>query len=123
MPALPRITGDRKLQSSLVSAGAAAALVVVVVAALVSWRVARRYLEVDADRRLSDASQRTAVLVAEYLGERRRQLELLGVTPQVVAAAEAGEALANSRGLPMQSTAQAEAAMITTRSLEVDPTA
>lgn len=121
MPSLPRLTGERKLQTSLVNAGTVVALIVVAVAALGSWRFARRSLETEADRRLGDTAQRTGALVALYLRERRSELEILGVSPVIVGAAETGETLANSRGLPLQTITQAEATMAATRSLDVDP--
>jgi len=123
MPSLPRVAGDRKLQSSLINAGATVAVIVVAAAALVSWRFARRSLEAEADRRLGDTAQRTGSLVALYLRERRSELEILSVSPTVVGAAETGEALANSRGLPLKTTAEAEATMAAARSLDVDPAA
>jgi len=123
MPSQPSATGERKLQSSLVNAGAAVALVLVALAAVASWRYARHSLETEADRRLGDTAQRTGALVSLYLRERRAQVEILGVSPTIVGAAEAGEALANRRGLPLQTIAQAEATMATTRSLDVDPAA
>jgi methyl-accepting chemotaxis protein len=121
MPSLAGLRGDRNLQSTLVVAGGAAALSVVVLAALLSWRVSRRYLEADADRRLGDVAQRSATLVALYLRARRSELELLSLAPSIIAAAEAGDAQAGRRRLAMQSIAQLEQAMNRTRSLDVDP--
>ncbi len=122
MPA-PGRRGDANLQRSLVTAGAAVALLIVAVTALLSWRAARRYLEQDADRRLREIAERTGALVGQYLRERRNDIELLASTPGVTGAAEAGEAMANARGLPLQTTAQLELAMSATRSLGADPAA
>jgi methyl-accepting chemotaxis protein len=123
MPSLARLRGDRKLPSSIRSAGTALALVVVAAAALVSWRVARGYLERDADQRLADAARRTAALVALYVEERRAVLALLAASPTVIGAAEAGETQATARGLPLQTRAQLEQTMTATRSLRTDPAA
>src|SRR5438132_8677771 len=100
MPRVERRRGPRTLQSSLVTAGVALAIVVVLASAWLSWRLARRYLEADADRRLADTATRAAALVAQYLRDRRAELELLASMPQVVAAAETGEVRASRAGLP-----------------------
>ena len=122
MASLPGFSNERKLQQRIVNAGGIAALFVVAAVSLGSWRVARRYLQVDADRRLGDISVRSGALVALYLRERRAQLELLSAAPSVVAAAQAAENLANSRNLPLHTIAENEATMAATRSLDVDPT-
>ena len=119
----PRRSGDTNLKRRIQTVGATAALVLVALLALVSWRVARRYLERDADRILGETAQRTSALVSQYLRERRSELQLLATTPSVIAAAEAGENLANGRGLPLQSTGQLEQLMAGTRSLQSDFTA
>ena len=121
MVSLPGFGSGRNLQKSFVNFGAALTLVAVAVLALTSWRVARGYLESDADRRLGDAAERTGSLIALYLRERRASLELLASAPSVIAASRAGEAAANTRRLPLLSIPQAEAALATTRSLEVEP--
>jgi len=123
MPSFARRRADRSLQSSLVSAGIIAAVLVVAASAALSWRVARRFLERDADRRLADTAQRAGALIALYLRERRSELELLGTTPTIVGAAEAAEAVAAQRGLPLLSTPQLERQLAATLSLEVDPAA
>ncbi len=120
----PRALGrERSLQSTLVSGGIAAALIVVAVSAVLSWRVARRYLERDADRRLTDTAGRTASLIALYLRERRAELELLATTPTVAAAAAAAEAEAGRRGLPLRTIAELERQFAATRTLAVNPAA
>jgi methyl-accepting chemotaxis protein len=123
MPSFARRRADRSLQSTLVSAGIVAGVLVVAVSAALSWRVVRRFLERDADRRLADTAQRTGALIALYLRERRLELELLGTTPTIVGAAEAAEAVAAQRGLPLLSTPQLERQLAATRSLDVDPAA
>lgn len=123
MALLGRRTRDRTLQGSLVSAGVFIALVVVLIAGNVSWRVARRYLERDADQRLGEAASRTAALIALYLQERRLEIERLAAVPTVAAAAAAGQREAERRGLVGRPLAQLEAAMAQTRSLAVDPAA
>jgi methyl-accepting chemotaxis protein len=112
---------DRSLQGTLVSVGMAGAVLVVAVSAVLAWRVARRYLEADADRRLADAAQRTASLIALYLRERRNELEGLAATPDLVRAALAGESAATRRGLPLLSIEELEARFASNRSLGVDP--
>jgi methyl-accepting chemotaxis protein len=114
---------DRNLQQSIVTGGIAAGVVVLSVAALLAWRVARGFLERDADRRLGEGAQRTAALIALYLRERRAELELIATAPSVEAAAEAGEALANRRSLPLRTTGQLEQLMAGPRSLQADPAA
>jgi len=114
---------DRTLQSTLVTGGIVATLAVVLISAGLSWRVARRYLERNADRRLADTAERSAALIALYLRERRAELELMGITPSVATAAETADQLATRRGFPLQSTAQLERLMAATRSLDVAPEA
>ncbi|MDO8665737.1 MAG: cache domain-containing protein, partial [Gemmatimonadales bacterium] len=121
MPATPGRSGDRSLQSYLLTFGIVAALIVVAVVAALSWRVVKGYLQSDADRRLADIAQRTSSLIAQYLRERRSELELLASTPTVTLAAEAAEAAANQRGLPLQTTGQLEAAFAGSRTLDIDP--
>ncbi|HWO89310.1 MAG TPA: methyl-accepting chemotaxis protein [Gemmatimonadales bacterium] len=123
MALLGRRSRDRTLQGSLVSAGVFVALAVVLLASSVSWRVARRWLEREADQRLGESASRTAALVALYLQERRAELERLGAVPSVVAAAEAGERESARRNLAGMSLERAEAAMSATRSLDADATA
>ena len=121
MPPSQHRSRDRSLQSTLVSAGIVAALLVVATAAGLSWRVARSYLQTDADQRLVDIAQRTSALIALYLRERRAELELLASTPSVVAAAEAADAQSSQQGLPLQTTDQLERRFAATRTLDVDP--
>ncbi|MDP3773459.1 MAG: methyl-accepting chemotaxis protein [Gemmatimonadales bacterium] len=123
MPATPRRSGDRSLQSYLLTFGIVAALIVVAAVAALSWRVAKGYLQSDADRRLADIAQRTSSLIAQYMRERRSELELLASTPTVVAAAEAADAQAAQQGLPLNTIDQLERRFTATRSLEVDPVA
>ncbi len=114
---------DRTLQGTLVTGGIVATLAVVLISAGLSWRVARRYLERTADRRLTDTAERSAALIALYLRERRAELDLIGMMPSVAAAAETADLLATRRGFPLQSTAQLERLMAATRSLDVAPEA
>jgi methyl-accepting chemotaxis protein len=123
MAFLPVRLKDRSLKSTLVTTGVVLAVASVMLAAGVSWRLARRYLQADADRRLADIAQRTAELIGQYLTERRSELELLAATPTVVAAAEAADAQAARRGLPLQTIEQLERTFSSTRSLDVDPVA
>jgi methyl-accepting chemotaxis protein len=111
---------DQQLQKRLVTGGVTAGLILILLASLVSWRIARRFLERDADRRLVEVAQRSAAFVSITLRDRLTGIELLAQAPTVVAAAEAGEAQANGRGLPLLSASQAEAAIGSARSLDVD---
>src|SRR6185436_3577748 len=120
MPASTRHSRGRTLQSTLVTIGLIAALVTVGVAATVAWRVAKGYLESDADRRLGDIAQRTSSLITLYIRERRAELELLAATPSVVSAAEAADAQALRQQLTSRSIEQLEAQFKATRSLDVD---
>jgi methyl-accepting chemotaxis protein len=122
MPALG-LQRDQNVQRTLLTTGVAAGLLVILVAASVSWRVARRVLERDADRRLAESARRSAQFVSQHLRERRTVLELLGASPAVVASAQAGEAEAGKRRLALLSPSQLEQAMSTTRSLDADPVA
>jgi methyl-accepting chemotaxis protein len=122
MPALS-LRNDQNLQRRLLTGGLAAGMLVVLLAALVSWRLARRVLERDADHGLVETARRSAEFVSLYLRERRSYLELLGTSPAIVAAAQAGEAQANARRLPLLSPAEAEQALAATRSLNVEPAA
>jgi methyl-accepting chemotaxis protein len=112
---------SRSLQRTLVTGGLLAALAVVLASAMLSWRVARGYLERDADRRLLDAASRSAALAGLYLRERRAELELLAATPTIASAAQAADAEATRRGLPLRSIAQLEQDFAATRTLEADP--
>ncbi len=137
MPRFERRQGRRTLQGTAVSGGVVAAVLIVLISAWLSWRLARRYLEGDADRRLADTAQRTAAVIAQYLRDRRAELETFATMPQVVAAASAGEAkAAHARLKPLfiapeqlghlpaetqAAIADAERRFDQARSLDVDP--
>lgn len=121
MTAATRLFRSRTLQSTLVTVGIVTALLTVGGGAVVAWRVAKGYLEADADRRLSDIAQRTSSLITLYIRERRYELELLAATPGVVAAAQAAEAATAQQQLTRRSIEQLEAQFKATRSLDVSP--
>lgn len=121
MPAAPSRSRRRTLQSTLVTIGIVTAIITIGAGAVVSWRVAKGYLEADADRRLTDIAQRTSSLITLYVRERRYELELLATEPSVVGAAASADAMSVQRGLTTRTVDQLEAQFKATRSLDVDP--
>ncbi|MGH7753003.1 MAG: hypothetical protein ACREN5_09315, partial [Gemmatimonadales bacterium] len=121
MPVHPMAERSVRLQRSFLAISAAGALVLVILLAAVSKRSADRLLSAQADQRLRDAAIRTATFVSEYLGERRRETELLAISPSVIQAARAATARANEAGLPRLATPDLERRFAATRALGGDP--
>jgi methyl-accepting chemotaxis protein len=110
-----------RLQRSFLAISAAGALVLVILLAAVSKRSADRLLSAQADQRLRDAAIRTATFVSEYLGERRRETELLAASPGVVQAARAATGRANEANLAQLTTPDLERRFSGSRAMGGDP--
>lgn len=73
----------------------------------------------EADSRLSDVAERTALVLDEMMRERERQMLLLAISPDVVDAARAGAVRATAEGLVGRPIAENERAYADRRSLDV----
>src|SRR5262245_35453087 len=91
---------ERSLASLVTSIGLLAGTAALLVAAFAAHRLSRHYLGLDADRRLAGIADRSAELVAQYLRDRRAEVELLAASPVLANAARAGSSLAQQRNLP-----------------------
>ena len=113
-------TGSTLRRRILVSA----ALIVVVTLAALAWAgsvgmgsIFRR----EADMRVRDIAQRSAVLAERMLAERQRELELLTTSPGAVAAARAGSQRAETLGLEREPVDALEKRFNDNRTLDADP--
>ncbi len=121
MPSPARPRGNRSLTSILLTAGLVVGSLTVLAGSAVSYRLAGAFLTRQADAQLQGVAERTARLLALYLRERRREVQALAATPDVLAAARAGEAIAVQRRMPLRSIPELEREMAATRSLEAAP--
>ena len=114
------IKSQQLRQSFLISGAGAAVLLVFFVAWLTSNRVGH-VLEQQADVRGRDIATRVAVIVTQYLKERRREVVSLASEPQLIAAVRSAGQHVTGRGLDRMAIPDLERAFRATRQLGGDP--
>lgn len=100
--------------------GAAAGLVLTLGLLWLGNVLVSRHSDSEANHRLQDAAERTALVLEEMMRERERQLLLLASTPDVVDAARAAATRATAEGLVNRSIDENERAYAERRSMDVD---
>jgi methyl-accepting chemotaxis protein len=100
------------------------AMVIVIVGFFaVAWGSAERIMRPVVQRQLGERSAAAVTLIENSLSGASTEVELLANSPTLIAAAERGARIAQSRGLDRLSLDQLERRMAETRSLQVDPEA
>lgn len=112
--------GAISLQRRVVGGVGIVAVLLLLGAAWTTDATLKRSMLGDVDERLTEAAQRSAVLVDRVLAERRHQVELLAAMPSVVDAARRGGELARYRQLPTLRPDSLERRFARERSQQVD---
>ena len=104
----------------IISMGAAAGLLLTLGLLWVGNVILSGHSDAEATTRLSDAAERTGMLLDEMMAQRERQLLLLASTPSVVDAARSASTRATSEGLTNRTIDENERAYAERRSMDVD---
>lgn len=110
----------RNLHRRIISMGAAAGVAMTLALLWIGNVLLTQQSSDAADGRLSDAAERTALVLDEMMTERERQLLLLASTPDVIDAARTASGRAVSEGLAGRPIEAVERAYAERRSMDVD---